>query len=548
MQSSTLPLLRVALVLGGAVVAGLGSPSSAAPPEVSNLFPAGGQRGQTVEVTAAGKITGWPLQVWTDYPGVAVKALKKKGQLSVELADDAAPGVCWLRLYDDEGGSPLRPFIVGTIAEANEKEPNDDYAKPQQPPSGPVVVNAKFDKSGDVDHYAIQLRAGQTLVASIEANQTLGSPADATLQIVDSRGFVFAHDDDTRGLDPQIVFTAPRDGTFLVRAFAFPAAPNSTVRYAGGADYIYRLTMTTAGFVEYAWPLAVSREAPGEATLQGWNISPDLSKLKVPPPGDADSVTLWRGELAGVAETQLTSNAVAAESPNEPSPVFTPPVTITGRVAEAGQEDTFRFHAGKRQALTFRVESRGLGFPLDPALRLRDEAGGVLREADDDRGGFDVTLSYTFASEGDYEVAVRDVFARGGPRYVYRLTIEAPQPDFSLSVAADHFSIPAGKPLEIPITVARTNGFSDEIEIFAEGLPEGVTAKPVKSAAKGSTAKSVKLVLRSEGKPASGNVRLAGRSTKDEKAPKRLARAAINGLTAKTSDIWITAAPPAKKK
>ncbi len=83
------------------------------------------------------------------------------------------------------------------------------------------------------------LRAGQTLVASVAAHGTLGSPMDAVLQICSSDGFVLRQNDDFHGLDPQLVFDAPRDGKYVIRIFAFPASPNSSISFSGKPSYVY---------------------------------------------------------------------------------------------------------------------------------------------------------------------------------------------------------------------------------------------------------------------------------------------------------------------
>src|SRR4051812_45990265 len=165
------------------VAIGLGSIASAAPPTVTYLYPAGGQRGTTVEVTAAGTFERWPVQVWAGDKSLTVTAGKDKGKLSVKLAADAVPGVHWLRLHEEQGASTLRPFIVGTLQDVAEKEPNDEPAKAQAVML-PAVVNGRLDKPGDVDVFAVTLKKGDTLVASVDAHRSLKSPMDGVLQVL----------------------------------------------------------------------------------------------------------------------------------------------------------------------------------------------------------------------------------------------------------------------------------------------------------------------------------------------------------------------------
>jgi hypothetical protein len=161
-----------------------------APPKLDYLFPAGAQRGTTVEITAAGTFERWPVKAYVEGNGVELKPAKTSGKLTVTVAKDAEPGVYWIRLYDAEGATIARPFIVGTLPEVMEQEPNDDPKKPQVLDKSQVVVNGRLDKPGDVDTFAVKLTKGQTLVASLEAYRTLRSPMDGVLQILSADGFV----------------------------------------------------------------------------------------------------------------------------------------------------------------------------------------------------------------------------------------------------------------------------------------------------------------------------------------------------------------------
>src|SRR5947208_2728571 len=88
-------------------------PALAAAPTLNYLLPAGAQRGTTTDVLASGTFERWPVQGWCDNAAIEVKAHKDKGKLTVKVAADVAPGVYWVRLHDEQGGSGLRPFVVG---------------------------------------------------------------------------------------------------------------------------------------------------------------------------------------------------------------------------------------------------------------------------------------------------------------------------------------------------------------------------------------------------------------------------------------------------
>jgi hypothetical protein len=478
----------------------------AAPPKVSYLYPAGVQRGQTTTINAAGEFSNWPVQLWADRPGVTATCEKDKGKLKVEVAADAVPGVYWLRLSDGEGAAALKPFVVGTLPEVMEDETNDLPAKPQAV-DAKVVMNGKLGKSGDLDGYRVELKQGQTLVASVQGHSLLGSPMDSVLQVCELsarrassvagsksevEAFVLAQNHDAIGLDPQLDFTAPHDGQYLVRIFAFPSEPDSSIRYAGGESYVYRLTLTTGGFIDHAFPLAIGPEA-GSVRLGGWNLPAELAVPTVPAaaqPTDplAAPDALWERvfhpDLAGAIDLPRMDHACIlgddAATLDQPQAV-TLPVTIGWRLATLGDADAYAFQATKGQKVRIDIEAHSLGFPTDATIVVIDDAGKVLTEADDNgRQERDPEIDFTAPEDGCYRVVVRDLAGRGGPRIAYRLTIEPVTPDYALSLAADSFVLEKDKPLEIQVNVAAQGGFREEIEVHAVGLPAGVTAEPVK--------------------------------------------------------------------
>lgn len=519
----------------------------AAAPEAKHLLPAGAAKGTAVEVTVAGKLGTRPVHVWCSQSGVAVEIPEKDGPVKITVAEDAQPGLCWLRFFNSEGASELRPFIIGTLPEAVEKEPNNDVAKAHHLEHS-SVVNGVLGNSGDVDVYALELKKGQTLVASMEANRRLGSPMDGVLQILSPRGFVLEQNDDHPDLDPQLVFTAEADGVYYTRAFAFPATPNSSIRLAGGADYIYRLTLTTGAFLDHVQPLSVTRGATTEVRLRGWNLPDDLQLLPITADVEGDTVRVHHQQLANTVDLRITAHPTAVEAEGDPNTVTNTiplPGSVTGVIAQPGEVDEYRFPGTKGQKVVFECRSRTLGFPLDPVLRLLDAKGKVLREVDDPRRNvFDAELAFTLPADGEYRLQVTDLHRRGTFRYAYCVFAAIQEPDYTLSLSEDVFTLKSDKPLEIAVSVSRNNGFNKEIEITAAGLPEGVTVEAAKSEPKGDSSKSVKLVLKFDGAAAfSGPIRVVGKSAGD--APvERVADAPISGVSDRTRNVWLTVIAP----
>ena len=495
--------MRRLLFLGASLIANL---ALAAPPKLDAIFPAGGSRGSAVTVTLAGGGLDGKLDAWFDRPGLEVsQPPDSKEKLTVNIAADAAPGLYWLRVANAEGVSARRPFYVSPLAEVLEVEPNDAPEKPQvvEPQT---IVNGKLQKSGDVDGFRVRLKAGETLIAHCDGHAALGSPMDAALQlcrlterqasVVDPpqvEAFVLQQNHDTVGLDPRIVFTAVQDGDYLVRLFAFPSEPDSTINYTGRENFIYRLTLTTGPFVDFAFPPAVGR-AGAEVELVGWNLPAELRRVQVPAATDALSFSPTL-EAAGRATVFYRESPVAIA---EASQDVMPPAEFAGRLLQPNAEHAFNFTTKKGAKVKAAIESRSLGFPLDSLLQMRDDMGKTLLESDDAGKDRDSELTFAVPADGNYRLAVRDLYGRGGERLAYHLRIAAPEPDFRLTLADDTFATGAERTAEITVTVDRRDGFAGEIEISAAELPAGVVAEPVLSAAKGDTAKTVKLKLKAD--------------------------------------------------
>ncbi|MBX9790894.1 MAG: PPC domain-containing protein [Pirellulales bacterium] len=535
--------------LGGALLVVLcaAEPAKAAP-EVQSFFPPGGQRGQTVEVTAAGKFPQWPVHFWADRPGLAIRALEKSGTLAVQIAADTPPDVYWLRLFDDSGASAPQPFVVGTLPEQVEAEPNDalDKAQPvalHEAPSRASVVNGRLNKNGDVDVYQVSVEAGQTIVADIDANAILRSPVDAVLQVVSADGFVLAQNDDQHGIDPRIAVTIPASGTWYVRVFGFPAVANQSISLDGDDAYNYRLMVCTGPCVDYTLPLALAREGTQAIELHGWNLPPQLTRLNLSAPSATDQLLEWPG-VAAVLRLPVVEHAslVALPQSAEASSVnlsVALPFTATGRIAAPRQHDVFTLGVKQGEIVVAKVESRSLGFDLDPVLELLDASGNQLARVDDVGESRDAELVHAVAADSDLQLAVSDLHNGTGPRFVYRLTAVRGRPDFALSLDTHQLIVAPGATMELPVNVERQHAFAEPITIAIENLPTGLHVEPAVSQAADDSAKRVILKVTADASAAkvSAPIRVTGRAGDQ---PARTAKITAGAHGVQPLDPWLT--------
>ena len=514
--------------------------ASSAPPTLTSLFPAGGQRGSTVDVTVNGSFDAWPVKAWASDTAVSVTAGKEKGKLGVVVGKDAIPGVCWVRLFDDTGASQLRPFIVGVLPEVPEAEPNDTPAKPQAVEPG-VVVNGKLGKTGDVDCFAVKLKKGQTLVAAVEANHTLRAPIDAVLQVASADGNVIEQNHDHRGLDPQLAYTATRDGTCLVRLFAFPSQPDSSIRHFGSDGCIYRLTLTTGGVIDFATPLAVERGKDAALTLHGWNLSEPTWKLKAT---EGRFHPAWSATGGAVVREPHPCFDFTNATPTEP---LTPPVTVTGRLSKPGDVSRLTVTGSKGKPLAIRLDVASIGSPLTPVLRVADDAKKRLLSAEPSALNADLDTTLTPPADGPLAFEVRDLYGDGSARHFYRLRVTPASPGFDPQLATDRFTLTPGQPLDVPVTLNPKNGFAAELVWVVDGLPAGVTVTPVPATGKPDPKQAT---LRFETKSTAAvqtPIRIRAKP-KDSPTEAKEVTVKLDGYDVASPDLWLSIARPVASK
>ena len=514
-----------------------------ADPSLKRIFPAGGQRGATVEVAALGEAPTWPVQVWCDDPGIRWEPLADKGKFRVSVASDVALGAHAFRFYDADNATAAMRFQVGQIAEINEVEPNEALDKAQVVSELPKLINGVLEKRSEVDTFAVDLAEGQTLIAAVDAQRHLRSPLDATLQIVSSRGSVLAQNLDTVGLDPRIDFVAPRAGRYFVRIFGFPETPDSSINFAGGENFVYRLTLAHAGYIYAARPLAVSSTQSTQVELFCLHMPVMSASVNVPADAQKSSWSVTTDKAVNALSLPVVALPLVKEQSHGGEAavqVVAVPCSITGTLDKPRQVDRYRFTAKKDSKLRFELHSRDLGFATDGVIAIVDADGKQLSREDDVRKDVDAKAIWQPPADGEYTLEVSDAFGFGSAECFYRVDIQPVTADVALSFKVDYYpgKVKENKPIEIAVTIDRQDGFAHPLRISAEGLPDSVKCPVVVSEKEGATAKEVTLKLTASA-PFSGPIRIVGRVESDSSF-QRIATASGDPLV---KDIFLTIKP-----
>lgn len=389
----------------------------AAPPQLDGIYPAGGQAGTEFEVTLIGKFDPWPVQVWCENPGIEFEAGDTKGQLTAKIAEGANEGPTLVRIFNSEGSSEPKIFVIGSFPEQMEGDANNLLSQPQPVDQVPIVVNGKLEKRDDIDFFQLPLEKGQRLTATIDG-YGLGSAIDPFLHLYDPTGFEIALASDSHNLDPILNAEAPEDGLYSVQVVAIDHKASSNVSFAGGSAMTYRLTLRTD--------------------------SSDLSRFP---------------------------SGATALKPNQS-------IETLGRFASSlpldGSAATFRFPGKKGQKINVAIEAHRHGSPLDGVLRIVRPDGKDYKTVDDFNKKPDPEILLTAPLDGDYEVQVRDRFLRGGPQFRYHLVLEEPKPTLLASTTASSISLEVGESTEVPIKITRLNGHQESLSLQIDNLPDGV--------------------------------------------------------------------------
>lgn len=487
-------------------------------PELTSVFPQGGQQGTTVDVTLKGKNIGTATALWFSGNGITAEIKEKTEAAAVffdgagvtghipndasltaalTVASGAPLGIQQVRIVTPYGVSNAQSFVVGELPEMIE----EDTAAASEASHWlelPITVNGDINSIDDEDTFSFGLKKGARLICDVTA-QRIGSLLDSYLVLKNADGTEVANSGMGSGFDSLLDYTAMAAGKYSLHL--------RDIRYKGGEGYGYRLRIGELPYLETIFPLGGRRGSENTIAVSGANLETvasiqisigaetptDKQSLRVrTPAGLATNAHPFAiGHLAEMAETEpndMLENANAV----------TVPITLNGKIGKAEDADLFSFEVEAAQRLVFEVEALTLSSKLDALLTLYstedmvddaekmenwdEEKEARVLMVNDDAIGADARIEWLFEEAGTYAVSVRELNNQGGEKYPYRLSIRPLEPDCELNVIAldnrnrtaafDNPRVSRGSSITMQIDVTRLDGFDGPIRLTCPALPK----------------------------------------------------------------------------
>lgn len=523
MRNVAVSLLRQ-ILFAISLIAVFASTSNAQLPatRLSASFPPGAQAGTTVEVTITSGLELEELsKLLFNHQGITAspkmqdvggKPTAVPNVFVVSVAADVPPGQYEVRTVGFFGISNPRFFVVGTQKELIETEPNNAREQATAVEFN-QTINGRVNPATDVDWYKFTGKTGQRLLVNCVARR-LDSKLDAALELYNSAGkrLDFARRN-LVSLDPMLDVTVPADGDYFVKVYDFT--------YAGGEDYSYRLTFSTAPYIDFILPASGIPDSNGQYTLFGRNLpggkpaglmshGKSLEKLTVnislPATNDLlDPKVALESFSAGIDAVPFS-----IESPVGPSNVvmvqlskFVPvlevepndkgsqaqkvivPLEIDGQFQTRSDVDCFQFDAKAKDTYWIEVVAHRAGVAIDPVMVIDqvktnekgEETLTRISTLDDDANNplanlFDTLtddnlVKFVAPADGSFRVTLRERYGNSKQVLgVYRLIIRKETPDFRVAAVATTLT-PPGPRLATPSGINLRRGDNYPVHLVA---------------------------------------------------------------------------------
>lgn len=207
-----------------------------------------------------------------------------------------------------------------------EHEPNDSTPEAHHL-NAPFAITGCIEKPGDVDRFSFGAKKGEKLLLAIQS-ASLGFPLEARLRIENIKAEELAKNDEGLLTDPQLEWSAPEDGTFVVTV--------SSLLHRGGPDQLYRLSVLRAlAAVNITVPetsFAITAGRTNDIKIAVKRLHGFDRKLTISAKGLCEGVTA----APAVVDTKSGDAALQLITAREAKP-FSGPIQIAATEAESGK-------------------------------------------------------------------------------------------------------------------------------------------------------------------------------------------------------------------
>ncbi len=436
--------------------------SVVAQPVLSHVTPHAVAPGKTTDMTLHGaKLTG-TLRVWTSFAGQieVPAAASEKGDATtatckIAIGSGVPIGIQGIAVATAEGVSDVAYLMIDDLPSVAEDDKNHTVSEAQKL-SLPVAVDGQGDGTL-ADYFRFSAKAGERISVEVVATR-LGWDFDSLLRVLDAAGneLVIEDDDPASGADARFVFTAPREGNYLLEV--------RDNRYKPGGRYCLRLG--DFSLVSTTAPLVAQRGVPQAVSFRGL-FSESIEPLTVLPLGNSRAEFISVGarppgrQASGWATLGLSELPITIEHANAKELAhLTIPGMACGVLSAPKQRDMFEFAAAKGAPLRFRAISRSLGSAAIVSLRVLDAAGKQLAESPVTESD-EPALNFTPPADGNYKLAIEELAGRGGAEFTYAVECKS-GPQFSLVLKNDKnnrlkYSLPGGGAFYLDVQAQRAS-------------------------------------------------------------------------------------------
>lgn len=462
-------LLALALLAASALVAG------AVAPQLSNTTPNGVQRGTEVELKFNGSRLADAEEVFLYEPGVKVLELKEVKDshvlARVKIEADCPLGEHKVRIRTKTGISELRTFVVGAYPQVDEKEPNTTIEKAQPVAMNSTVLGTMANE--DVDYYQVTAKKGETIAVEVEGMRLGRTMFDPYVAILDKSGKVLAKADDTALFiqDTYATIAAPADGEYVieVRETSYGGSGNP-YRVHIGSFPRPSAVFPPGGKAGESLEVKFIGDAGGELT-QTFSL-PQPNRFKFGVFAERKGLTAPSFNTVRISPFANVNEKEPNDDPKEVSAAPGDlPLAFNGIISKKGDVDWFRFKAKKGETYDINVYARRIRSQLDTVLNVCDADGKTLA-SNDDSGGSDSKVRFTFPRDGEFTIKITDHLGNGGPDCTYRVELTTVVPEVTTYIAdTARYDTQTRK----SIVVARGNRFASLQAIRRTDVPSEVT-------------------------------------------------------------------------